>query len=69
MASPGWIKTDIGIAFCNIYTYVCNDILKYTSDADPKLDNYQRYDVLLGHDPSGTSAKNMYHWRQQLLTG
>ena len=38
-------------------------------DADPSLDNYQRYDVLIGHDPSGTSSQNMFHWRQILLSG
>ena len=35
-------------------------------DADPSLDNYERYDVLVGHDPSGTSVQNMAHWKQML---
>jgi gastric triacylglycerol lipase len=35
-------------------------------DADPSLDNYDRYDVLVGHDPSGTSVQNMAHWKQIL---
>lgn len=38
-------------------------------DADPSQDNYQRYDVLVGHDPSGTSSQNMFHWKQMLITG
>ncbi len=29
---------------------------------DASLDNYERYDVLLGHDSSGTSV--MAHWKQ-----
>lgn len=33
-------------------------------DADPSVDNYERYDVLVGHDPSGTSVMNMEHWKQ-----
>lgn len=33
-------------------------------DADPKQDNYYRYDVLAGHDPAGTSVTNMIHWKQ-----
>ena len=28
-------------------------------DGDPELDNYDRYDVMVGHDPSGTSLLNM----------
>lgn len=35
-------------------------------DGDPTLDNYERYDVLVGHDPSGTSVMNMAHWKQLL---
>jgi hypothetical protein len=33
-------------------------------DADPNVDNYDRYDVLVGHAPSGTSITNMQHWKQ-----
>ena len=33
-------------------------------DGDPSVDNYDRYDVLVGHDPSGTSVMNMEHWKQ-----
>jgi hypothetical protein len=38
-------------------------------DGDPSLDNYQRYDVLAGHDPSGTSVLNMAHWKQAFDNG
>ena len=38
-------------------------------DADPSVDNYERYDVLVGHDPSGTSVMNMAHWKQLLDHG
>ena len=40
MASPGWIETDAGVAFCGLFGYVCSDILKYVMDADPSVDNY-----------------------------
>ena len=33
-------------------------------DADPDLDNVERSDVFVGHDPSGTSVLNMEHWKQ-----
>lgn len=42
--------------------------MKFVMDADPSLDNYDRYDVLVGHDPSGTSVLNMAHWKQILDT-
>lgn len=61
-----WFETDVGMIFCADFPYVCADLLKYVMDADPSLDNYQRYDVLVGHDPSGTSVQNMAHWKQML---
>ena len=38
-------------------------------DGDPSLDNYERYDVLVGHFPAGTSVMNMAHWKQMQDTG
>jgi len=38
-------------------------------DGDASIDNYERYDVLVGHDPSGTSIRNMEHWKQSLDKG
>lgn len=66
MPSLSWFETDIGVLFCADFSYVCADVLKYVMDADPSLDNYERYDVLVGHDPSGTSVQNMAHWKQML---
>ena len=56
----------MGVLFCADFSYVCADLLKYVMDADPTLDNYDRYDVMVGHDPSGTSVQNMAHWKQML---
>jgi gastric triacylglycerol lipase len=36
---------------------------------DASLDNYDRYDVLAGHDPAGTSLKNLLHWVQISYSG
>lgn len=52
--------------FCADFPKVCADILAEVMDADPSVDNYDRYDVLVGHDPSGTSVQNMAHWKQIL---
>ncbi len=43
--------------------------MKFIMDANPGLDNYERYDVLVGHDPSGTSLLNVLHWKQMVDTG
>ena len=64
MPSFGWFKSDIGVIFCATYPLICNDFIGQMCDADPSLDNYDRYDVMVGHDPSGTSVMNMEHWKQ-----
>lgn len=68
---PGydWFTTDVGILFCSTFAKVCGDAMTQIMDGDPTLDNYERYDVLIGHDPSGTSVMNMEHWKQLLDHG
>lgn len=68
---PGlsWFETDAGIVFCSTFPKVCGDVIGQICDADPELDNYDRYDVLVGHDPSGTSLMNMEHWKQSFDHG
>ena len=68
MPSLGWFESDVGRVFCADFSKVCGDLMRYVMDADPSLDNYERYDVLVGHDPSGTSVMNMAHWKQLLDT-
>ena len=64
MPSGDWFQTEAGILFCRRFPKVCDDFLKELCDADPSLDNYERSDVFIGHEPSGTSIMNMEHWKQ-----
>lgn len=69
MPGFGWFETDAGVLFCAAFGKICGDIMTQIMDGDPSVDNYERYDVLVGHDPSGTSVFNMEHWKQALDTG
>lgn len=69
MPSFGWFTTDVGVLFCHEFGKICGDFIGQICDADPSLDNYERYDVLVGHDPSGTSVMNMEHWKQAFDRG
>lgn len=69
LPSANWFQTDVGIAFCSTFSKVCGDLMTQIMDGDASLDNYERYDVLMGHFPAGTSVMNMAHWKQLMDTG
>lgn len=69
LPSANWFQTDVGIAFCSTFAKVCGDLMTQIMDGDASLDNYERYDVLIGHFPAGTSTMNMAHWKQLMDTG
>ena len=66
MPSLGWLESAEGRLFCASFPHVCTDTLKYLMHPDPELDNYERADVFVGHEPCGTSVMNMAHWKQLL---
>jgi gastric triacylglycerol lipase len=41
----------VGRVVCSIFPILCADIVTPIFSADKNLDNYERYDVLAGHDP------------------
>jgi gastric triacylglycerol lipase len=66
---PDWMESAFGHAFCLVFDLVCGDLLGHLYGADPEFDNYKQLNVILMHEPGGTSAMNMYHWRQLVLNG
>jgi len=59
---PSFFTSEIGRVVCGHFALICGDIVGALVTADKNLDNYDRYDVLAGHDPAGTSLKNMMYW-------
>jgi len=64
---PDWATTEFGIYFCKYFPMGCEDIIELLCDADPQDDNYDRMDVIMGHEPAGTSTQDMLHWKQMLI--
>ncbi|EAR88106.2 Ab-hydrolase associated lipase region protein (macronuclear) [Tetrahymena thermophila SB210] len=64
-----WLKHPFLETVCGFLGKVCRAFLGPIADTDPKVDNYKRMDVLVGHDPAGTSLMNMEHWKQMVKQG
>lgn len=59
---------DVGIEFCGKFPLPCGKLVGAITSDDYRIDNYDRYDVLAGHDPAGTSFRNVMHWMQLKLS-
>jgi pimeloyl-ACP methyl ester carboxylesterase len=64
-----WAESALGHEFCKNFVKVCADFLGSIFGFDPEFDNAKQYNVILEHEPAGTSVTNMLHWRQMVLTG
>ena len=62
MATYKWFTHPILEFICATDGSLCRMFLGPISDSDPELDNQERMDVLIGHEPGGTSLMNMYHF-------
>ncbi|CAK72880.1 unnamed protein product (macronuclear) [Paramecium tetraurelia] len=69
MPGDSFLTSEIGRVVCGLMENLCGDLIGSFVSADPVLDNYDRYDVLAGHSPAGTSVKNLKHWQQFTRTG
>jgi pimeloyl-ACP methyl ester carboxylesterase len=54
----------IYVELCTIALPTCIARVKLLSDADPSVDNVERFKVTSGHFPAGTSVQNVYYWSQ-----
>jgi len=62
-------ESDFGHLFCRLFANECGNFLKFLVGADPKYDNPKQFNLILEHEPGGTSVMNALHWRQEVLSG
>jgi len=64
-----WAESEFGHVFCKTFVGVCANLLGSIYGYDPNFDNGKQYNLILEHEPAGTSVMNMLHWRQMVLSG
>jgi len=66
---PDFFESDMGHIFCEFYPEVCGDWLSKLYGYDPDYDNFAQINLILEHEPGGTSVYNLVHWQQLVLNG
>jgi len=61
-------ESEMGHWFCALFAAECGNFLKFLVGADPDYDNSKQFNLILEHEPGGTSTMNALHWRQQVLS-
>jgi len=64
----GFRESQLGHIFCGIFSKECGNFLKFLVGADPDYDNVKQFNLILEHEPGGTSVMDAMHWRQQVLS-
>jgi hypothetical protein len=49
---------------CGIFPDLCNFAQVFLTSKDPSLDNTARFQVYMGHFPSGSSVQSLIHYAQ-----
>ena len=58
-----WLSHPLMEKLCAFSPNTCRWFLGLVSEADPRVDNTERMDVIVGHEPGGTSLMNVNHWQ------
>ena len=58
-----WLSHPLMEKLCAFSPNTCRWFLGPVSEADPRVDNAERMDVMIGHEPGGTSLMNFNHWQ------
>ena len=61
-------ESQMGHLFCKVFSAECANFLKFLVGADPDYDNSKQFNLILEHEPGGTSVMDAMHWRQQVLS-
>jgi pimeloyl-ACP methyl ester carboxylesterase len=61
-------ESEMGHLFCAVFASECANFLKFLVGADPTYDNSKQFNLILEHEPGGTSVMDAMHWRQQVLS-
>ena len=64
-----WATSKFSSIYCKYFVGMCADFLGKFFGSDPENDNYARYDIIMAHEPGGTSILNMLHLTQFVSTG
>jgi len=68
LLDANWLEEEATQAFCNqkLAQGLCVDILAYVADANPDVDNLDKFDVFLKDFPAGSGYQNIVYYAQTI---
>lgn len=63
----GW-QSDVMQTFCKFFGPVCQAAEGFLITQDPRLENKDRFNVYMGHFPTGASIQSLIHYAQMITT-
>jgi len=66
MLNENWWEEESTLLFCAELAGICDELLAYFADADPEVDNLDRFNVFLANFPAGTGFENIVYYAQDV---
>jgi len=66
LMDAGWLEEDAVQLLCDAFDGLCEVILKTVADADPSVDEMDRFDVFLKDFPSGEGFGALVYYAQSI---
>lgn len=61
-----WLTTEATELFCTYLTELCELLIGIFTTSETDLDDNDRFEVYMGHEPNGASVQQLLHYAQNI---
>lgn len=66
LLNSNWWEEEATLLLCKELFGICDDLLAYFADANPEVDNLDRFNVFLSNFPAGSGYQNLVYYAQRI---
>lgn len=67
LVGANWYMEEAELVFCGLFEYVCQGLLTGFADADPAVDNMDRFERFMADYPAGNTYQNLVLFAQSTM--